>query len=156
MPKLCHHLACFYITTSFFMAATKIFCLWPVFMSRPIFPAATGLFFVQLACAVTTQFVMSRHDFFAFVLKPLSRLKNCVTTSFLSVHLFLCRDMKIYVATSKHLFILKYVGTLTLLVATKLVHPLSALFSRPSFLVAPENSSLTSFLSQQTFPCCRS
>ena len=35
--------------------------------------------------------------------------------------------MKISVATSKHLFILKYVATLTLLVATRLVHPLSIL-----------------------------
>ena len=35
--------------------------------------------------------------------------------------------MKISIATSKHFFILKYVTTLTLLVATKLVHPLSTL-----------------------------
>ena len=41
--------------------------------------------------------------------------------------LFICRDLKISVATSKHLFILKYVTTLTLLVATRLVHPLSTL-----------------------------
>ena len=41
--------------------------------------------------------------------------------------LFLCRDLKISVATSKHLFILKYVATLTLLVVTRLVHPLSTI-----------------------------
>ena len=55
--------------------------------------------------------------------------------------LFLCRDLKIFVAASKHLFILKYVATLTLLVAAKLVHPLSTLchdliyLSRPNLLL---------------------
>ena len=41
--------------------------------------------------------------------------------------LFPCHDLKISHATSKHLFILKYVATLTLLVATRLVNPLSTL-----------------------------
>ena len=35
--------------------------------------------------------------------------------------------MKISIATSKHLFSLKYVTTLTLLISTKLFHPLSTL-----------------------------
>ena len=42
-------------------------------------------------------------------------------------NLFLCRNLKISVATSKHLFSLKYVTTLTLLVATRSDHPLSTL-----------------------------
>ena len=85
---------------------------------------------------------MSQHDFFAFVLKPLLRLKSCVATSFLSLFiLFWSRDLKISVTTSKHLLILKYVTTLTLLVATGLVHPLSTLchdlvfLSRPKLLI---------------------
>ena len=52
--------------------------------------------------------------------------------------LFLCRDLKIYVTTSKYLFILKYVSTLTLLVATRLVHPLSTLCRDLVFLSCPK------------------
>ena len=52
--------------------------------------------------------------------------------------LFLCYDLKISVATSKHLFILKYVATLTLLVATRLVHPLSTLCRNLVFLSCPK------------------
>ena len=52
--------------------------------------------------------------------------------------LFLCRDLKNYVTTSKHLFILKYVATLTPLVATKLVHPLSTLCRDLVFLSCPK------------------
>ena len=37
-------------------------------------------------------------------------------------------------------------------VSSSIKHP----FSRPSFLVATQTSSSTSFLSQQNFPCCRS
>ena len=40
--------------------------------------------------------------------------------------------------TSKHLFILKYVATLTLLVATRLVHPLSTLYRDLVFLSRPK------------------
>ena len=52
--------------------------------------------------------------------------------------LFLCHDLKISVATSKHLCILKYVATLTLLIATKLVHPLSTLCRDLVFLSHPK------------------
>ena len=52
--------------------------------------------------------------------------------------LFLCRDPKISIATSKHLFILKNVATLTLLVATRLVHPLSTLCRDLVFLSRPK------------------
>ena len=52
--------------------------------------------------------------------------------------LFLCRGLKISVATSKHLFILKYVATLTLLLATRLVHPLSPLCRDLVFLSHPK------------------
>ena len=75
---------------------------------------------------------MLRHDFFAFVLKPLSRPR------FSLFSLFLCRDLKISVATSKHFFILKYVTTLTLLVATRLAHPLSTLCHNLVFLSHPK------------------
>ena len=53
----------------------------------------------------------------------------------------MCCDLKISVATSKHLFSLKYVATLTLFVSTVSVHPLSTLFrnlvllSRPKLLL---------------------
>ena len=58
----------------------------------------TRLLCVQLTRSVVTQFVMSRYDFFAFVLKPLSRPRSCVATLFLSVQLIsvlslLCRDL---------------------------------------------------------------
>ena len=52
--------------------------------------------------------------------------------------LFLSRDLKISVATSKHIFILKYVATLTLLVSTRLVHPLSTLCRDLVFLSRPK------------------
>ena len=46
----------------------------------------------------------------------------------------MCRDLKIYFATSKHLFISKYIATLTLLVATRSVHLLSTLYRDLVFL----------------------
>ena len=52
--------------------------------------------------------------------------------------LFLCHGLKISIATSKHLFILKYVTTLFLLVATRLVHPLSTLCRDLVFLSRPK------------------
>ena len=52
--------------------------------------------------------------------------------------LFLCHNLKISVATSKHLFILKYGATLTLLVATRVVHPLSTLCRDLVFLLRPK------------------
>ena len=52
--------------------------------------------------------------------------------------LFLCCNLKICVATSKHLLILQYVATLTLLVATRLVHPLSTLCCDLVFLSRPK------------------
>ena len=101
-------------------------------MSRPIFPVATELFYVQLTYAITTQFLMSRQDFFAFVLKLLSRPR------FSLFSLFLCRDLMISMATSKHLLSLKSVATLTLLIATRLVHPLSILCRDLVFLSRPK------------------
>ena len=44
----------------------------------------------------------------------------------------------IYAATSKHLFSLKYVATLTLLVSTRLDHPLSTLYRDLVFLSRPK------------------
>ena len=81
----------------------------------------------------------------------LSRLRSCVATSFLVFNLFLCRNWKISVATSKHLLSLKYVATLTLPVTTRSVHPLSTLCRDLDFLVVTQTSSSISFLSQQTF-----
>ena len=52
--------------------------------------------------------------------------------------LFLCRDLKISIVTSKYLFRLKYVATLTLLVATRLVHPLSTFCRDLVFLSRPK------------------
>ena len=67
---------------------------------------------------------------------------------------FLCRDLKISVATSKHLFSLKYVATLTFLVATRPVHPLSILsrdlnFFSSIFSVSTNFSMLQKSMSQQ-------
>ena len=52
--------------------------------------------------------------------------------------LFLCRDLKIFFKTSKHLFNLKYVTTLTLLITTRLVNPLSTLCRDLVFLSCPK------------------
>ena len=67
---------------------------------------------------------MSRNDFFAF------------RSSLFS--LFLSHNLEISVATSKHFIILKDVVTLTLLVATKLVHPLCTLYRNLVFLSRPK------------------
>ena len=53
-------------------------------------------------------------------------------------NLFLCCDLNISLATSKHLFILKYVATFILLIATRLVHPLSTLCRDLVFLLRPK------------------
>ena len=81
---------------------------------------------------------MSRHDFFAFVLKTLSRLRSCVMTSFLSVQLILVSRPEYLFRDIKTLLSLKYVATLTLLVATRLVHPLSTLCHDQVFLLRPK------------------
>ena len=72
-------------------------------------------------------------------LKLLLRLRSCVTTLFLFVQLFpvsrhedLCRD-------NQNTFLsLKYVATLTLLIATRSVHPLSTLYRDLVFLSRPK------------------
>ena len=52
--------------------------------------------------------------------------------------LFLCRDLKISVMTSKHLLSLKYVATLILLITARSVHPLSNFCRNLVFLSRPK------------------
>ena len=72
----------------------------------------------------------------------------------------MCRDLKISVMTSKHIFSLKYVVTLILLVATKLVHPLSTVCHNLNFFfiifsVSTNFSMLQKSVSRQTWVLSR-
>ena len=81
---------------------------------------------------------MSRHDFLAFVLKPLSRLRSCVATSFLSVQLIPVSLPKDLCPTIKTPFKIEVCRNITLLVATMSVHPLSSLCRDLVFLSLPK------------------
>ena len=78
-------------------------------LSQPRFHVVTRLLCVQLTRFVTTQFVMSRQDFFAFVWKPLSQPKKPIATEFFR-HLacflvrlhFLCCDLDFCVRDVLH------------------------------------------------------
>ena len=96
------------------------FCIWDVFhVVTPICYVATTLFCMQ-------HHFLSRPSF-----------SGCDIT-FLPLAYLLCRDLKISVTTSKHLLSLKYVVILTLLVATRSVHPLSILCRNLLFLSRPK------------------
>ena len=145
-----------HVATPICYVATTLFYMQHIFLSQPSFSGRDIMFFPPACLRVTThifcrnrnflcsanfyvtvQFVMSRHDFFAFVLKPMSRLKSCVVTSFLSIQLIpvslpedLCCDIK----TPFKLEVCCNIDSPCCnQISSSIKHPLS----RPSFLVAP-------------------
>ena len=102
-----------HVATPICYVATTLFCMQHIFLSRPSF-SGRNITFLPLA---------------VFVSRPLF----LVTTGLFCVQLISVSRPKDLYRESKHLLSLKFVATLTLLVATRSVHPLSTLYRDLNF-----------------------
>ena len=117
----CLHKTWFLVAASF-LCCDIVYCCCICFLSRPSFHVATRLFAFNSSLCHDPVLLCRDKTSLPCVGIFVTRWKSLSRPCLFVFSLFQCRDLNIFVATSKLLFNLKYVATLNSFVVTRSIH----------------------------------